>query len=848
MKVEEALGEYFEKSRLPVLFAGAGVSAQGGLPAWPTYLTSLAAAAGEYDPYIKYVIDKAISDGALTDAASFYFMCRDMPDSRKLLALQQPLLKFDWEKLAHLAKLPFQAVATTNFDRVLFTAYAKAEGVAAREVNIDDPTLSAAKFDEDFFIARIHGRVELPLSMRLSTEHFALLPRNEPYVGFLEHLFTRRQVLFLGFSFLDPAIATVLRSVREKTEGAHGQEHWALVPRGIGAEFVAELERHSIRRIEYDPSNHHQELWDGIEAFARQLAAKAPIRADVRDVPFASAKRYLANAYARSRLGRQREPLAQAMAEGVVSGMISKAGAGITEGELVVQVVRELTLPEDVTRTLVARALSDLTRDGICGVTPADDAIRYVPRSDAGLAYDSAVSRLVDGVVQRFRLQEGGVDTAEVRSYLAALVGELLLQRGWELGAAYAGRRMPSDVDLSSVMDRVSGKGVRNTDFIRIERALKDLLTRPDDEEAILLADLGRTAFGLELLLESPHDSLFLKRALPERLYFDANVVMPAITKGHPLHELFAVTIQTLKDAAGAAASGPSLRVYDGFLNEIVSHRRLAIESMEGANGDGALWEERAVGLFGTANVNVFVGAFFNLKLTDKDISFRDFLRKFAPYENEKQLRQYLESLGFEIVFENKANKLDLPEILHCLDKFYATKFEHQKKSPIVVRHDAVQLAILNADLAEQRRSVFVSADRGIRFALQSDGYGAVANSVLTHLGLTQMVELLVGRLASPRGVASLLWMSPVSSDSERIRSYLVGLALREHSVAAAMYLPDVIGEIVEDAGFELQRKNLKLETDSRGDRTEIGRVLERYEKDFFKKMNAEIDRRKQAE
>lgn len=847
MKVEEALAKYFENSRLPVLFAGAGVSAQCGLPSWHGYLTALAAVAGEYDPYIKYVIDKAIADGALTDAASFYFMCREIPDSQRLLALKKPLLEFNCENLAYLTKLPFQAVVTTNFDRALFDAYAKGRGVAAREVNIDDPTLGAAKFADDFFIARVHGRVEIPQSMRLSREHFVLLPSCEPYVGFLEHLFTRRQVIFLGFSFLDPAIESVLRSVRATTAGMHGQEHWALVPKGVGAEFVTELERHSIRRIEYDPANHHRELWCGIEAFARQLDANSPVIADVRDLPFATAKQYLANAYARSRLGRQREPLAQAMAEGVVSGMISKAGLGITEEDLVMQVVRELTLPEDVTRTMVARALADLTRDGICSALPMADGIRYVPRSDARLVYDEAVSRLVDGVVQRYRLQEGGADTQEVRAYLVAVVGELLLQRGWELGAAYAGRRMPEDVDLSYVMDRIDAKGVRTTEFSKIERVLKDLLTQPDDEEAVLLADLGKTAFGLELLLESPHDSLFLTRALPERLYFDANVVMPAITKGHPLHDLFSVTINALKDAAGTGACGPSLRVYDGFLNEIVSHRRLAIESMEAGNGEGSLWEEKAVSLFGTANVNVFVGAYFNFRLADPDISFREFLRVHAPYDDERQLRQHLESLGFEIILENRATKLHLPEILHLLDKFYAKKFERQKKSTLVVRHDAVQLAILNADLSEQRRSVFVSADRGIRIALQSEGYGSVANCILTHLGLTQMVELLVGRLAAPRGMASLLWMSPVSTDSERIRSYLIGLALREQDVAAAMYLPDVIDEIVEDAGFELSRRNLRLGTESGGDLVEIGRVLERYEKDFFRKMNAAVDRAKRG-
>jgi hypothetical protein len=392
-------------------------------------------------------------------------------------------------------------------------------------------------------------------------------------------------------------------------------------------------------------------------------------------------------------------------------------------------------------------------------------------------------------------------------------------------------------------MDRVDGRGVQPTHFVRLERALKDLLTKPDDEEAVLLADLGRTAFGLELLLEAPHDSLFLTRALPERLYFDANVVMPAITAGHPLHELFSATITALREAAGSAAVGPSLRVYDGFLNEIVSHKRIAVDLMEANNGEGALWEERAAGLFGTANVNVFVGAYFNFRLSNEKVSFREFLKQVAPYENEPELKVHLESLGFEIVHESRADKLDSAGLLHCLDKFYATKFEHQKKSPVVVRHDAIQLSIINADLATQRRSVFVSADRGIRFAIEPDGYGAVANAILTHLGLTQMVELLVGRLAVPRGVAALLWMSPVSSDSERIRSYLISLALREHSVATAMYLPDIVGEIVEDAGFELDRKNLKLDTESQTERTEISRVLERYEKDFFKKMNAEIER-----
>lgn len=843
MDIKRAIGAYFTKSRLPVLLAGAGVSARCGLPTWGDYLAKLAAAASEYDDYIKYMIDKAVADAAFMDAASLYLMCREMPEARKFEEMKTLLSDFDSAPLSSLVKLPFRAVVTTNFDRSLFASYARYAGLAAREVNIEDTSLEAAPFADDLYIARVHGRAEIPSSMRLSKEHFSLLPTNVAYTGFLEHLFTRRQVLFIGFSFLDPAIASVLRAVRTKTGSLHGQEHWAFIPKGATADFISELESHSIRRIEYCPDNHHQELWEGIDEYARSMVLLAEEKVDVRNLPFATAKKYLATAYARSRLGYQREPLTQAMAEGVVSGILFGQPHGLTEIELTGLLSSELSIDTDVARTLVSRSIVALTRDRLCDIKTGADAVRYVSTEHGRSAYDEAVLRIVDGVIQRFRLREGGADSPEVRIYLTKTLGELLLQRGWELGAAYAGRRMPADVDLGSVMDKVEAGGIRASQFAQLERSLKDLLLRPDDEEASLLADLGRTAFGLELLLEAPHDSLFVSRTLPERLYFDANVVMPAITVGHPLQRVFEETISALCTGAGAATTGPSLRVYDGFLNEIVSHRRLALEAMESNEGEGALWEERAVGLFGTANVNVYVGAYFNFKAGGGNASFREFLSQAAPYETEAVLRGYLRKKGFEVVRESQVNKEDLPGILHSLEKFYATKFEQQRKSPVVVRHDAVQLAILNSDLGTQRRSVLVSADRGIRLALEAGGFGTVANAILTHVGLAQLVELVVGRLPSPRGIASLLWMSPVSSDAERIRSHLISLALERHDAAIAMQMSDVVGEIVEDAGYELSRMSITLDSESHQDQIAISRVLERYEKDFFKKMNNEIER-----
>ncbi|MBS0219098.1 MAG: SIR2 family protein, partial [Proteobacteria bacterium] len=247
--VAAALKSFFASSPLPVLFAGAGVSARAGLPTWGGYLSQLAAAAFEYDEYTKFNIDRAVSDGALGDAAAFYMMCRQMPEATKLRELAKPLETFQTEGLSSLAQLPFRSVVTTNFDRALFAAFAKHAGLSASEVNIDDPTLDAAVFYENLYIARIHGRVELPESMRLTSAALAELDRNSSYQRFLEHVLTRRQVLFLGFSFLDPAIESVLRAVRATTKSMHRQEHLALVPEGAPERFLSELEAHSIRRF-----------------------------------------------------------------------------------------------------------------------------------------------------------------------------------------------------------------------------------------------------------------------------------------------------------------------------------------------------------------------------------------------------------------------------------------------------------------------------------------------------------------------------------------------------------------------------------------------------------------------
>jgi hypothetical protein len=76
MTLAEAINRFFKESDVPVLFAGAGVSARAGLPTWKAYLAHLAGVASDFDAGTKYLMDKHIAEGKLDLAASYFFFVK----------------------------------------------------------------------------------------------------------------------------------------------------------------------------------------------------------------------------------------------------------------------------------------------------------------------------------------------------------------------------------------------------------------------------------------------------------------------------------------------------------------------------------------------------------------------------------------------------------------------------------------------------------------------------------------------------------------------------------------------------------------------------------------------------
>jgi hypothetical protein len=192
------------------LFAGSGVSARAGMPVWAGYLNLLADGADAYEPLIADLMRKRIKSNHLIEAAAYFKGSVEIPEGEKLRLLSTPFKTYDAKVLWDLCSLPFVLAATTNYDRALHDAFGKQRDTAPQCVKLGDPTFKEAIFWKEFYIARIHGRAESPDSMILDSNDYARLYSDNEYQDFLRSLLLQHRFIFIGFSFIDPAISKVL--------------------------------------------------------------------------------------------------------------------------------------------------------------------------------------------------------------------------------------------------------------------------------------------------------------------------------------------------------------------------------------------------------------------------------------------------------------------------------------------------------------------------------------------------------------------------------------------------------------------------------------------------------------
>ena len=565
----------------------------------------------------------------------------------------------------------------------------------------------------------------------------------------------------------------------------------------------------------------------------------------IRHDPFDRVRRYLATAYARNRLGAKRKPLRQAILEGMVAEILRRQPDKYVQPDAIVDALHdELYLRKEMIQNLVHTALDHLTEDNLCSKSVSQE-ISYKWRDRENTYFEDAITELVDGSIDRYIVRQGGRETKDVRNCIYEIIQNLLLFRGWDLGASFASGKIPDGVDFHFVLENTTACDCFSTiESRRIVESVRNMFQKPDSKQSLLLYEFGRLSFGLELVLEAPRDTLFHKLTLPERIYLDTNIILPAIVPNHPFHDLYNKAINRLLEAAAESMFHIDLVVSHDFAEEIVGHRNIAIRESELMQPNITEEIKRDVALYGSRNINVYLSGYISSE-DSSDIDFMEFLEKHAPYQNIAELKIWLERRGISVV-----KKYDLiggddsyPKILHAMEVAFSDAIARRKRTAEIVTHDAIQLAGINKDYRSGRRSVFVTADRQLREFVSSSKYSYLGNAIISNTGLVQLVDLLIGEDFDPRGFATLLWSSKVSSKSEQIRDFLIDHALKSYDQAMAMEMPNLIDQFTESI-LETSEIDLNWESSNPEERAKLRKYIDVFEDKYYEGMRESIERK----
>ncbi len=769
-----------------------------------------------------------------------------IPIGERWAALATPFTRDprDLDKLDALISLPFGSIVTTNYDRSLHHAYSQVFGKWVAP--IERTNLRAGSHSREYFIARIHGSADSPTSMAVDVADYDNLRTDSGYLDFVLSLLQTRSCFFFGFSFLDPAIRHVLTIHADRHGPTFPKTHLALIP-NRQPELHQQLRQVNIEVLEYDSSDGHLQAWRAIRTLADSYSTATFRPAPSIDPTFGhgALHHFLAFTDAQARTRQYAQPITEIARDGLVASLVSSPSQSVSEEFLRNKAAVLLGLSPEEAQQVVTTSLDRLaTRD--C-VKRSGSHVTWIGPTTFGV--DQDLQQLADNVVHRMQVRYGVRATTKDRQVALVLIENVLLTRAWDIAAQFARGASGFTANARGIIDETLSRlpiAERPTHGSQLSGSLQGLLHKPENRDAEILTRLSRVAFGVQLVLSSPRQTLFHQYALPRSVYLDASVLLPTIVPGHPLEATYTQVTTRLAAAARQAGLNFFICVGHQFLNEVVAHRERAIEMVETGDLEDPDVLRRHIQYHSAINTNVFIGAYGTAVATDsKPPTFSEFLGSIAPYSNETQLARYLDKKGIqatEMQFRNKFNREYL-SIRNQLETAYEAI--DKGKSTILVEHEAQQLTQLKIDTEAGISSVFVTADGKLRRAVASAvDLRDLSGSLLSHLGLVALTDVIAGIDGTDAtSLARLMWLTADTSEERELVEYFVTLGLRKYDENMSADLQSLAERCAEEAAKEAKAQRLDLSSATK----QLGKknkFLDRFENHFYEYWNEAVQRR----
>jgi len=256
-----SLVRYLREKR-SVLFCGSGLSAWAKLPVWQTLLENIVRQLAEEVPEDPNLVEleRLLAAGKLLEVADH---CKEALGRRYNDILSEHL-RGATEPIPEphkiIVQLPFSAIVTTNYDKLLERSYASSSGLPKTPTHQDVEMLGPLLFDGSFFILKAHGDIDRPESMVLTTRDYQnIIHSNPAFNSIFSAILLTKAVLFIGYSMNDPDFRLLLDRQLTVFRG-NIPDRYALMS-GVGKVECEVLWRTArIRVLPYDEGKHDQVL------------------------------------------------------------------------------------------------------------------------------------------------------------------------------------------------------------------------------------------------------------------------------------------------------------------------------------------------------------------------------------------------------------------------------------------------------------------------------------------------------------------------------------------------------------------------------------------------------------
>lgn len=244
------------KSKDCIFFIGSGVSIWSNLPGWYQLINDM----------LEFLCDKGLSSeevseiksvlsqGDLLSAANLCLSCMRNEDFQVFVdnEFRKDFKIHEIHKI--IVDLGIDSFITTNYDKLIETAYLKHSEINLHLINNNQPSEHAkiVKAGSSHFIFKPHGDIDNSETIILSTRDYRKIKYElQSVITTMEHLMISRPIVYLGFGLKDPDFLMIKDRISATYKGGE-REHFAILP-DVGKLYKNYLrEEYGINVIPYD--------------------------------------------------------------------------------------------------------------------------------------------------------------------------------------------------------------------------------------------------------------------------------------------------------------------------------------------------------------------------------------------------------------------------------------------------------------------------------------------------------------------------------------------------------------------------------------------------------------------